>query len=69
MAYKGDLDRGPWAGDRFEITTSDRMLKRVEWHDISDKVVEILDKIWKSEYGDDWKDQWERSRDEPGWQR
>ncbi len=52
MCYEGDLHRGPWAGDRFEVTTTDK-LQGTEWKDISAEVAELLPKIWDAEYGDD----------------
>ncbi len=55
MNYEGDLHRGPWAGDRFEVTTMNK-LKGEEWRDISGEIVEILEKIWKFEYGDHWRE-------------
>ncbi len=48
MSYEGDLHRGPWAGDRFEVTTIDK-IQGAEWKDVSLEVVEVLRGIWKSE--------------------
>lgn len=42
------LTRGPWAGDRFEITTHEVLMqnKDVEWRDVSDEVCKWLEKLW-----------------------
>lgn len=57
MAYEGDRHRGPWAGNQFEITTTDRMKADMQWQDISDRVVGVLDEVWKAEMGDNWKEE------------
>ncbi|KAG8988825.1 hypothetical protein FRB94_000382 [Tulasnella sp. JGI-2019a] len=39
MAYEGDIHRGIWAGDRFEITTIDALRGgETNWKDISDEM-------------------------------
>ncbi|KAI0057633.1 hypothetical protein BV25DRAFT_1830878 [Artomyces pyxidatus] len=55
MAYEGNLHRGVWAGDRFEITTLGRAVDREEWKDVSEEVIQELTEIWKSEYRNNWK--------------
>ena len=57
MEYEGDLHRGEWVGDRFEVGSMDDLREAkdfADWVDVSKKVVKILDKIWKSELGHDW---------------
>ncbi|KAI0690310.1 hypothetical protein BC835DRAFT_1365229 [Cytidiella melzeri] len=56
MENKDNLHRGPWAGDCFEVTSMDELKATIEWKDISDEVVETLDKTWSSEYGEDWRE-------------
>jgi len=57
MPYKGDLHRGVWAGDRFDITDMsaldevDENGESVEWADVTDEVLKELSGIWLSEYG------------------
>lgn len=58
------LHQGPWAADRIEITTMDRLalLKPVkggeekDWEDISEEAVEEVVEIAKSEYPDEWEE-------------
>lgn len=52
MSYEGDLHRGRWAGDCFEVTSMDKLDPKVTWKDISDEVTNTLDEIWQSEYDD-----------------
>ncbi|KAI0783465.1 hypothetical protein C8Q75DRAFT_736800 [Abortiporus biennis] len=48
------LHKGRWAGDRFEITTMDRM-KHLEggeeWKDVSPMIIQDLEAIWRNHYG------------------
>ena len=57
MRYEGDIHRGVWAGDRFDIITIDQF-KLVdgekEWKDVSDEVAKEVTEIWGSEYGEKW---------------
>ncbi|KAI0338813.1 hypothetical protein BDW22DRAFT_677627 [Trametopsis cervina] len=54
--YKGhELDNGSGAGDRFEVTTVDRMRKDIEWEDISSMIVGILQEIYQVEFGPSWR--------------
>ena len=50
------IDRGPWAGDRFCITTLDRLAKpkegEAQWKDVSRAVVRDVKKIFQAIYGD-----------------
>ncbi|KAI0338553.1 hypothetical protein BDW22DRAFT_1362588 [Trametopsis cervina] len=62
QAYKPEhanfkLHRGPWAGDRFEVTTMDRMRKNIEWKDVSAEIVALLEMIYEAEFGDNWKEE------------
>ena len=58
MSYDGDIHRGVWAGDRFDITSADALDEKdengqaVEWTDVTDEVLEEMFKIWLSEYGE-----------------
>lgn len=38
--------RGPWAGDRFEITTIERLQEPNDWKDISEEVVQEFITFW-----------------------
>lgn len=65
MAYDAhDLTRGVWAGDRFDITTLDRLEEDERspglWTDVSKEVHDEMVRIWESEYGPDWEseDRW-----------
>lgn len=42
-----ELHRGPWAGDRFEVTTMDRMKKNIDWKDDSVRVLGLVVQIYK----------------------
>lgn len=44
-----DIHRGPWAGDKLEVTTMDKVTSDVEWRDISEEVLDILREIWATE--------------------
>ncbi|KAJ7119851.1 hypothetical protein C8R44DRAFT_878237 [Mycena epipterygia] len=54
MSYDGDIHRGVWAGDRFDIVSSE-WIQGVDdeagWADVSVEVLEEMEKIWRSEYG------------------
>jgi len=58
MAYKGDIHRGVWAGDRFDVTDMDALDEvdekgqSVEWTDVSGEVLKEMYGIWLSEYGE-----------------
>ena len=65
MAYdEHELTRGVWAGDRFDITTLDRLEDDERtpglWTDVSKEVDDEMARIWESEYGPRWrsKDRW-----------
>lgn len=52
--YEGDLHRGVWAGDRFTITTLERLEVEVAdfgevWKDASEDVIKELDAIFSAE--------------------
>ncbi|KAI0683677.1 hypothetical protein BC835DRAFT_1423075 [Cytidiella melzeri] len=54
MSYeneKNPLHRGSWAGDRFEVTTMDRLRSDIEWRDVSKEVADTLLDIYRFEYG------------------
>ncbi|KAK7688651.1 hypothetical protein QCA50_008189 [Cerrena zonata] len=51
-----DIHRGRWAGDRFEITTTDRVKNLVEeWKDISDEAAKRMETIWEAEFDEEWR--------------
>jgi hypothetical protein len=57
MAYDGGIDRGVWAGDRFDITSADAIEERdengpqVKWTDVTEEVLDEIKDIWSCEYG------------------
>ncbi|KAJ7325769.1 hypothetical protein DFH08DRAFT_711088, partial [Mycena albidolilacea] len=54
MAYEGDIHRGVWVGDRFDIVGSEwleGLEGAVGWTDVSDEVLAEVEAIWRSEYG------------------
>jgi hypothetical protein len=57
MSYKGDIHRGVWAGDRFDITSADALDEKdengqaVEWTDVTDEVLKEMFEIWWCQYG------------------
>jgi hypothetical protein len=62
MGYDGhELTRGVWAGDRFDITTLDRLEEDVStpgvWTDVSKEVDDEMAGIWESELGEGWREE------------
>ncbi|KAI0825539.1 hypothetical protein BC629DRAFT_1434177 [Irpex lacteus] len=57
MVNEDNLHRGSWAGDRFEVTSMDKIDPRIDWKDVSKETVKTLQKIWRNDYGKDWKKQ------------
>ncbi|CAL1696901.1 unnamed protein product [Somion occarium] len=58
LVYEGDIHRGAWAGDRFEITTVEKLKPNQagsQWKNVSDEIVKEMEAIWQGEYGDDWR--------------
>lgn len=56
MCYRGTIHRGVWAGDRFEITTIDRLEGgEAEWKDVGEEMTKEMAAIWESDYGEGWK--------------
>ncbi|KAL6300890.1 hypothetical protein BKA93DRAFT_752402 [Sparassis latifolia] len=57
-AYPGDLHRGRWAGDRIEITTTDRLRLPPGnvWRDVSQQALERLAEVWDAEHADEEED-------------
>lgn len=48
MSYNGDIHRGVWAGDRFEITTIDLLREgEKEWKDVSHEMGKEMAEIWE----------------------
>lgn len=60
MDYTDNVHRGLWAGHRFDITTLDRhkqgSLEGTEWKDVSEEVANEIERIWRKEFGSDWRD-------------
>ncbi|KAL7265922.1 hypothetical protein RUND412_011548, partial [Rhizina undulata] len=60
MPYDGGINRGVWARHRFDITTIEALEKdtagETEWKDVGEEVAKELAAIWKSEYGDNWRE-------------
>jgi hypothetical protein len=57
MSYKGDITRGVWAGDRFDIRTiesTENPCNGEHWKDVSEEVTQEIFAIWESEYGPNW---------------
>lgn len=54
----GDIHRGRWAGNRFEITTTDKVKNLdEEWKNVSDEVAKKMQTIWEANYGAEWRQQ------------
>ncbi|KAI0719357.1 hypothetical protein C8T65DRAFT_569356 [Cerioporus squamosus] len=51
---KMKMHRGAWAGDRFCITTMERVENPQEWKDVSSQVVKDLVQIYRKQFGKDW---------------
>ena len=66
MDYTDNKHRGIWAGHRFDITTLHKhkqgSLEGTEWKDVSEEVVNWVDKIWRKEFGSNWRDIIQRPR-------
>ena len=45
MLHEERLTRGPWAGDRFEITTMDEMVKGINWQDVTKQSLEWIEEL------------------------
>lgn len=48
-SIRGELTRGRWAGDRFEIVAEDRMRRNVAWKDVTKEAAERLAEIWRQD--------------------
>lgn len=51
---KDDVRKGPWTGDRFDITTVDKV-DLAEWRDVTDEVMDNINRIWELVWGENWK--------------
>jgi hypothetical protein len=52
--YDEDIHRGVWTGDRFDITTINKVVEKdsgKQWTDVSDAVEKEMMEIWVGEYG------------------
>lgn len=57
MRYEGNITRGVWAGDRFDIRTIDSIetaCNGEHWKDVSEEVAQEIFAIWESEHGPGW---------------
>ncbi|KAJ7205976.1 hypothetical protein GGX14DRAFT_457827, partial [Mycena pura] len=50
MAYGGDIHRGVWAGDRFDVVSADWLETASGWTDASDEALKEVEAIWVAEY-------------------
>ncbi|KAJ7776787.1 hypothetical protein DFH07DRAFT_911667 [Mycena maculata] len=55
MSYDGDIHRGVWAGDRFDLVSSETewlegLGEDSGWTDVSDEVLKEVEAIWRSGY-------------------
>ncbi len=49
-----NMPRGAWSGDRFVVTTANRVPDLADWTDVTKDVVEELKCYWSFDNGDDW---------------
>ena len=58
IAYKGGIHQGVWAGHMLDIVPLDALNDDIDspWKDISNEVAEEIAAIWKSRYGENWRD-------------
>ena len=40
------MSRGPWAGDRIEVTTEDMMRHNIDWQDVTEESFEWIERVW-----------------------
>lgn len=60
MQYGGGLNQGEWAGNRFEITTMDRISGGLRgWKDVGEEPGDVMAEIWESDQGPDWQTVWQ----------
>jgi hypothetical protein len=53
--YSGNHHKGPWASNRFDISTVEMVeFKGSQWVDVSDEVSVEMNRIWHSKYGQQW---------------
>lgn len=50
--YNGDIRKGIWAGDRFDIVPVDMV--NSSWTDVSEEVAAEMNKIWQGKFGHRW---------------
>ncbi|KAJ7152106.1 hypothetical protein C8R46DRAFT_1357695 [Mycena filopes] len=51
IRYQGELHRGAWAGDRFDVVSEDELMDPdVAWCDVSKEVLKEVEEIWKAQY-------------------
>ncbi|KAJ7196046.1 hypothetical protein GGX14DRAFT_673708, partial [Mycena pura] len=51
--YAGDIHRGVWAGDRFDVVSAEWLVTGAAsgWTDVSNEVLKEVEEIWIAEYG------------------
>ncbi|CCM04103.1 uncharacterized protein FIBRA_06263 [Fibroporia radiculosa] len=52
LSYGGPIHRGAWAGDRFVITTLDRLEASSSFKDITNEALKVLTDIWSQDYAE-----------------
>ncbi len=63
LRHGGNLHQGDWVGNRFEITTIDRIRDGVDgWKDVGEEMAQDVKVIWQVQYGKDWRNQVEINR-------
>jgi hypothetical protein len=60
MARYHGIHKGKWAGPRLDIVPLDTLNRENEdgsWKDIGDEVAKEIAEIWKTDLGEDWREQ------------
>jgi hypothetical protein len=60
MARYHGIHKGKWAGHRLDIVPLDTLNRENEdgsWKDIGDEVAKEIAEIWKTDLGEDWREQ------------
>ena len=54
-SYRGNIHKGPWAGNRFDIATLETVeFEGSQWVDVSDEVSAEMNGIWQCQHGQRW---------------
>ncbi|KAL9121788.1 MAG: hypothetical protein Q9187_001653 [Circinaria calcarea] len=57
VTERGGYCRDVWAGHRLDIVPFDSLNDNGSWKDVSNEVAKEIAKIWKSEYGEGWRNE------------